>query len=321
MQSPASKVTQDNSSAASFFNILKGQLDTTAQAADLTAKTDTMRNDARADAAGMEQASRDAARPKGRNEETSRAETGDADQAQKDAARTQNKEAKQAESPKPAAEKKPADGIQQKKTAENADPAPNAARKLRQKKADDADTRELFDGLHRMMDVIKGKEQNDPGARRAGGRDAEDLLNGARSRNGQAALKQMADRLAAAVARLDGKKIPADQADTIARMVAGMKDLVQKAGRGHDRGRGNTAAAAPDQNLSAVKDLMARVESLLEGPKGEGAQNRQGGDSRGSGDLFGLNTMKSDFQARKADTAAGPRKHTPFMEQVGQIID
>ena len=100
-----------------------------------------------------------------------------------------------------------------------------------------------------------------------------------------------------------------------------MKDLLQKSRHGLDRGRGTTAPSATDQNITAVKDLMARVESLLEGPKGEGAQNRQGGESRGSGDLFGFNTMKSDFQARKADTASGPRKHTAFMDQVGQIIE
>ena len=321
LQTPATKITQDNNSAASFFDILKGQLDMTAQAADLTPKTDTARNDARADAAGMEQASREAVRPKGRSEETARAEAADSDQAAKDAARALNKETKASEAAKPASDKKPADGVQQKKTAESGEPASRSTQKLRPKKADDADTRELFDGLHRMMDVIKGKDQSDHRAVRPGARDAEDLMNGSRARNGHALIKSMADKLAAAVSRLDGKKIPAEQADTIARMVAGMKDLVQKPRHGLDRGRGQTATAAADQNLAAVKDLLARVESLLEGPKGEGPQNRQGGDSRGSSDLFGLNTMKSDFQARKTETASGPRKQTPFMEQMGQIID
>ncbi len=323
LQPQATNNSRDNASAASFFNILKGQLDVTAQTATgLTPKNDTLQNSARSETVEKEQASRDAARPKGRSEETARAETAEAEQSQKDAARTNNhQEAKANEATKPAAEKKPADDVQQKKAVDNGDPAARSAQKLKPKKADDANTRELFDGLHRMMDVIKGRDQSDLRAVRSGNRDAEDLMNGARSRNGQVALKQMADRLAAAVARLDGRKIPADQADTIARMVAGMKDLLQKSRHGLDRGRGTTAPSATDQNITAVKDLLARVESLLEAPKGEGTQNRQGGDSRGSGDLFGLNTMKSDLQARKADTASGPRKHTAFMDQVGQIID
>ena len=65
---------------------------------------------------------------------------------------------------------------------------------------------------------------------------------------------------------------------------------------------------------AAVKDLLARVESLLDGAKGEAPQNRQGGDARGSSDLFGFNTVKSDLQAKQADAAPGPQKQAPFME-------
>ena len=221
---------RDNASAASFFNILKGQLDVTAQAAaDLAPKNRNAAEQRPLRNCGEGTDLARPARPKGRSEETIRAEAAEAEQSQKDAARTNNnKEAKANEAAKPAAEKKPADGVQQKKAVENGDPAARSAQKLKPKKADDADTRELFDGLHRMMDVIKGKDQSDLRAVRSGNRDAEDLMNGARSRNGQAALKQMADRLAAAVARLDGRKIPADQADTIARMVSGNERPVTK---------------------------------------------------------------------------------------------
>jgi flagellar hook-length control protein FliK len=318
----ASKASLDNSSAASFFSILKNQLDVTGQVTnDLSAKPDMMKNSARAESAEKENTPRETTRQKGQSEETSPAESVNSEVAQKETAKTQNKEAKSAEAIKNA-DKKPVDAVQQKKTADvGAEPASRPARTQRAKKSGDTDMRELFDGLHRMMDVIKGKEQSDLRAARSGGRDAEDFMNGSRGKVDRNALKGLLDRLAAITKKIDAKNIPAAQAEHLTRSVAEMKNLLQKSRPGNDRGRGHTAATAPEPGLTAVKDLLARIESLLDGAKGEGPQNRQGGDTRGNGDFISLNHLKSDMQARRSETSAGPQKQSNFMEQVGHIIE
>jgi flagellar hook-length control protein FliK len=318
----ASKTSTDNSTAASFFSILKNQMDITGQVTnDLSVKPDMMKNSARPESTEKENAPRETNRPKSHNEETSRAESTDAELAQKEAAKTQNKEAKSAEAVKNV-DKKPADAMQQKKAADvGTEPASRPVRTQRAKKSDDSDMRELFDGLHRMMDVIKGKEQSDLKASRSGSRDSDDLMNGSRGKAERNALKGLLDRLSAITKKIDAKNIPTAQAEHLTRTIADMKNLLQKSRPGIERGRGHSAATAPEPGLTAVKDLLARIESLLDGAKGEGPQNRQGGDARGSSDFMSLNHLKSDLQARRAETPAGPQKQGNFMEHVGHIID
>ena len=316
----AQKASVDNSSAASFFSILKNQMDVTVQAApEMNVQPDMTKTAARAESADKEHAPREAARPKAQNEETQRIDTHEAEHAQKEAAKTQNKEAKSAEAVKNA-DKKPVDAPVQKKAAENAEPASRPARPQRAKKSEDSDMRELFDGLHRMMDVIKGKEHSELRASRAGAREADDLLNGSRGRSDHNALKGLLDRLAALTKKIDAKNIPAAQADHLSRTVGEIKNLLQKPRLGGERGRAQTSAPSAEPALTAAKDILARVESLLDNSKGEGAQHRPGSDARGSGDLFGFSHLKNDLQARRADAAA-PQKQGSFMENLNHIIE
>jgi flagellar hook-length control protein FliK len=318
----APKASVDNSSAASFFSILKNQMDITGQpAADMTAQPDMMKNSARAESAEKEHTPREAARPKDRSEETPRAETNDAEHAQKEAAKAQNLEAKSAETVKNA-DKKPVEApVQKKATDAGAEPSTKPARPQRAKKSEDADARELFDGLHRMMDVIKGKEQSDLRAARGGGRENDDPMNTTRGRAEHNALKGLLDRLAAVTKKIDAKNIPAAQADHLARTVADLKTLLQKARHGGEKGRAQSAAPSTEPALAAVKDLIARIESLLDGAKGEGAQHRPGNESRGSGDLFSPGLLKGDLQARRAEAAPAQPKHGSFMENMNQVIE
>lgn len=222
------------------------------------------------------------------------------------------REARQASEKKQAAEnqpKRPADPDSNHRT--------RLDRKLKGNKSEESDTRELFEGLHRMIDVIRTGETGEARHSRAPQGELHDVLKNRHFDRGL--LKKQIEGLIATAERMSRAMQP-ENAAQLTRALAGLKQLLSKMKGAHDKNQ--TAGSVPqgDAGLQAVKDLLTRVELIVESAKGDGAR-QSGGDGHKGGDLFSFSHARSDMPARGAEaTAARQQQSALFSEHLDSIL-
>jgi flagellar hook-length control protein FliK len=311
------KSIHDFSSDVSFFSILKGQVQTGEQTTSLPAdRPEPARNIINA-AAEDRKPREDAARTINK-EETSQAIGKTEEQGQKAAAQIQGKEAKGAET-KNSVEKKPVPEQQGALVDKGAEAGARARLKQKEKKTADSDMQNIQEGLHRMIDFLKGKDQPEIRSIKASAQELHDLLRDSKKNPDRGLLKKSLDKLADAIDGLAGK-MQAGKSEHLAGTMAGIKDILKKMKAADEKQQARKQDAAADAVAPAVRDLLAKMEVLLDGAKGDGSHQRSGSNDQGNSTTFNFSAIKSDMAAKQADTAAAAPKNSLFRENLESII-
>ena len=309
------KPLNDFSSDASFFSILKGQVQYGDQVSPIqTSRPEPARNSVNTltdDRAPREEVARHT-----QKDEQVQAVGKSEDQGQKASARIQDRENKSADV-KHTMEKKPAPE-QQGALAEKADAGNRARQNRKEKKTADSDMRDIQESLHRMIDLLKGKEQPELRSVKASVKEFHDLLSDPKKGADRWLVKKSLDKLSDAIEGL-AAKIKSGKNEHLAGALAGVRDMAKKmkaAGeRNQQRNQGATDTIAP-----AVKDLLVRMETVVEAMKGDGAHHRPGSGDQGNTANFSFTGLKSDMAARQPDAAVVTQKNSIFRENLENII-
>ncbi len=311
------KNDNDFSSSASFFTVLQGHVQASEQVPLITPeKTEPVRNNNTA--VTNDRAPREEAAMTARREEGTQALGKAEEQGHKAAAQVQGKEAKSADS-KTGIEKKalsePQGGILEKGT----DAGGRVRARQKDKKSGDTDMRDFQEGLYRMIDYLKGKDQPEIRSIRASAQELHDLLRDSKMNPDRGFLKKSIDRLASLIDGFAGK-MQAGKSEHLAGAMAGIKDLVKRMKPGEDKNQSRKHDGAAEAAAPAVKDLLAKMESLLEGVKGDGSHQKSGSNDQGNNTAFNFSGIKSDVSAKQADTTPVFQKNSIFRENLESII-
>lgn len=310
------KTAHDSAPDAGFLAILKSQVLQTEQNSSMAAeRPEPMRPNTPLQS--EDKAPREAANQNIHKEETAQAVGRAEEQTQKTAAQIQGKDAKSAEA-KNTAEKKPAPEQQGAAIEKETDTGARIKQKQKQKKSGETELLELHESLHRMIDFLKGKEQHDIRPVKAAIQELHDLLRTSKQNPDRGLLKKSADRLAEAIGSFAGKAHTGKH-EHLAGSMAGMKELLKKVKTGGDDKNQNRRQEPLESIAPAAKDLLAKMESLLAGVKGDGAHQRSDSNDQGTGMLFTEGAMKSAASPRRSD-AATQSMNTSFRENLENII-
>lgn len=311
------KSINDFSSDASFFSILKGQVQTIDQTPSVPlGRPEPARNSVNA-AAENKEPREDAARNI-HKEEPSQAIGKTEDQGQKAAAQVQGKDGKGADT-KNGMEKKPVPEQQGALIDKGAEAGARARLKQKEKKTADSELHDIQEGLHRMIDYLKGKEQPEIRSIKASAQEIHDLLRDSKKNPDRGLLKKSLDKLAGAIEGFVGK-MQAGRNEHLAGPMAGIKDILKKMKAADEKHQARKHDAATDGVAPAVRDLLAKMEIIMEGAKGDGSRQRSGSNDQGNGATFNFSAVKSDMAAKQTDAAAAAPKNSLFRENLESII-
>ncbi|OHD66311.1 MAG: hypothetical protein A2176_07440 [Spirochaetes bacterium RBG_13_51_14] len=244
------------------------------------------------------------------------------EQGQKSPAQTPAKETKAADAAKSQLEKKPSTESNQKKVHENnSEPGSQINQRQKTKKTDESELHELLKQLNQMMEIMKVKDHSEIRNGRLAAREPHDLLLESRMNSDRKAIKQILDKLDAISPKLRGGNVPATLAEQIAAVAAGIKGLLGKMKSAHEKHLNQKTTAVPDTNVPGLKDLLVKIELLLEGVRGESSHNRSGAEDRGSGDSANYIHLKSDTSMKRPDASYPQQlKNSVFRESLDTII-
>jgi flagellar hook-length control protein FliK len=321
-QMPGLKSFQDSSSAASFFGILKNQIQPGEQVtAAFSDKFDTLKNDNSVPMTVKEKSMHETVKQDNSKEDTVHAAGITAEQTQKAVSQNQAKETKTHDDVKGALAQKPGVEHEPKKVLDkDADAGARLKQKQKSKTTNEPDMHELYAGLNRMIDLIKGKEQSEVRNGKLTTQDLNIFPRDSKINSNHGMLKKTLDKLAALIDTFDAGKMGAAKREHLAGTIAGMKDFLTRLKAGQDKNHNQKHAAAPDMNISVVKDLLGRIELMLESIKGDNSHYRAGGDAHGNGDIFNFSHLKSDLSAKRTDIAPAQFKSSLFRENLDAII-
>lgn len=312
------KSGHDYSAEASFFSLLQGQVRAGEQLQSIPMETPEPLTNRSASGTIDRTPREDAAVHTNRKEETSHAAGRAEEEGLRAAAQLQGKEGKSAEV-KTGSDKKTVAELQVNPSEKGIDAGAKARQKQKDRKTGDADMHDLQEGLHRMIDILKGKEQPEMRAIRASAQEVHDLLRDSKMNPDRGLLKKSLDKLASLIEAF-AARTQAGKNEHLAGAMAGIKDLVKKLKPGEDKNQARKHGDAAETAAPAVKDIMAKMESLLEGVRGDGAQQKPGSHDQGNGTTFNFNAAKSDMTARQADLPAISPKNSVFRENLESII-
>ncbi len=311
------KSSHDFSSDVSFFSVLQSQVQASEQFPSVPLdKPESARNNITA--ATDDRAPREEAAMNSQKEETVQALGKAEEQGQKASAQVQGRESKNAEV-KNTMEKKPVPEQQGSHIEKGTDAGARTRQKQKDRKAGDTDMHDLQESLHRMIDILKGKEQPEIRSIKASAQQIHDLLRDSKMNPDRGMLKKSLDKLASLIDGFTGK-MQAGKSEHLAGSMAGIQDLVKKMKAGDDKNQARKHADVTEAAAPAVKDLLAKMESLFEGVKGDGSQQRSGTNDQGNSATFSFSTLKSDMTARQTDNAAVSPKNSIFRENLESII-
>ena len=318
---PGVKNFQDSFTAEGFFSILKNQIQSVEQAtAAFSEKFDTLKNDASASAAIKEKSQNEAVNQDRPREDTVNAAGRTPEQAQKTATQNQEKENKTRDDVKGALAQKPAaEQVSKKVLDKDTDAGARVRQKQKSKAKDEPDMYELHEGLHRMIDIIKGKEQSETRNAKRADQELNNFFRDLKTNSDPKVLKKTLDKLAAFLERLDAAAPAAASREHLAGTIAGIKDFLIRLKAVLDKTQNQKNPAATDLNISAVKDLLGRIELMLEGSKGDNSYHQTGRDTKGNGDIFSFSQLKSELPTKHIDTPAQPKSGL-FRENLDAII-
>jgi flagellar hook-length control protein FliK len=312
---------QDTSSADGFFNILKNQIQSIEQAtAAFSDKFDMLKNDSSVSAAVKEKSPYETANQDKPGEETVQAVGTTAEKAQKTSAQNQEKEARTYDEVKGSLAQKPGAEHESKKALDKDNDADARLRQKQKSKAkDEPDMYELHEGLHRMIDIIKGREQSETRNAKRTDQELNNFFRDLKTNSDPKVLKKTLDKLAALVEKLDAATQGASNREHLAATIAGTKDFLTRLKAALEKNQNQKNSAAADGNISVAKDLLGRIETMLEIVKGDNPYHRTGRDSQGNNDIFNFSHLKGDLSAKHADTPAQPKSGL-FRENLDAII-
>lgn len=311
------KSVHDYSPDASFFSVLQGQVQAGEQLSSIPIdKPEPSRNSNTA--AANDRTPREEAAVNNRKEETTHAAGRAEEDGQKAAAQVQGKETRNADA-KNTAEKKTVSEQQSGQVEKGTDAGTRLRSKQKDKKTGDTDMHDLQESLHRMIDILKGNNQPEMRAIKASAQETHDLLRDSKMNPDRGLLKKSLDKMASLIDSFAGK-MQAAKGEHLAGTMAGIKDLMKKMKPGDDKNQARRNGDAAEASAPAVKNLLAKMESLLEGAKGDSTQQRSGSSDQGNNTGFNFSAVKSDMSARQADAAAVSPKNSLFRENLESII-
>lgn len=313
------KATVDVSSETGFFNILKGQVLSADQGSPSSMeRPEPQRNGIVAPA--EDSRPREETRQSARKNEPSEAQARiEEQQERKAAAQLQGKEGKSADTKnttekKQAAEQQPAPVIDKEQVSGG-----KIREKQKQKKTGEPEMRELQEGLYRMIDFLKGKDQPEMKQIKASVQELHDLLRDTKQNPDRAALKKGLDKLASSI---DGfiRAARGGKSEQAAASLAGIQEALKKIKTLDDKNQARKNAGADEAAAPAVKELLVKMELLLNAMKGETSPQHSGSNDQGSTPSFSFTAVKGDVFAKHADVAAAAPKSDLFRQNLESII-
>jgi hypothetical protein len=321
-QLPAVKSFRDSFSADSFFSILKNQIQTIEQStAAFSEKSDMLKNDASVSAALRERSPYEPVSQDKPREDAYQAVGTTTEQTQKTSTHGQDREAKTNDDVKGSLAQKPAAETEPKKAVDK-DTDAGARVKQKQKsktKKDEPDMYELYEGLHRMMDIIKGREQSETRQEKQTAQELNNIFRDLKTGSDSKILKKTLDKITALVEKLEAGTRGAANGKHLAGAIAGIKDFLTRVKTVLERNHNQKNPSAADGTVSAARDLLGRIETLLESLKGDSPFHRTGRDSQGNNDIFNFGHIKNDLSTKHTDAPAQP-KGGLFRENLDAII-
>lgn len=320
-QLPGVKSFQDSFSAESFFSILKNQVQSIEKdTAAFSDKFDMPKNDNSVSAAGKEKSVHEPVNQSSSTENSSQASSMAGDKAQKTAPQNQEKDTKLHDEVKGALAQKPGVEHEQKKVLDkDTEAGPRLKQKRKSKTKDEPVLYELYEGLHQMMDIFKGREKSEGRNVKLTAQDLNNFLRELKTSSDREMLKKTLDKLAALVEKLDTGAWGAAKRENLAGTIAGMKDFLTRLKAVLDKNQNQKNSAAAEGNISVAKDLLGRIESMMENVKGDNSYHRTGRDTQGNSDIFNFSHVKSDLSAKHADAPTQPKSFM-FRENFDAII-
>ncbi|MBN2160680.1 MAG: flagellar hook-length control protein FliK [Spirochaetes bacterium] len=313
----AVKKNHDIPSTDGFFNVLKNMVQPLDQAAVMfNDRPEPVRD---IYSPSLSESEKNVSQPEARGQvkdDVTAAAGRAAEQADKDARlREQDEKAREAQQ---ASQKKEAARHQPKKSADtDSNPSSRLNKKQKEHQAGEPEARDLIEGLHRMIDILRARENGETRHSRTLQGDMKDILKAGRFDRGL--LKKQIEGLIAAAEKLSRKMRP-ENAVRLTRALAGLKQLLAKMKGSQDKNRPAIDTTAADPGLQAVKDILARVESILESARGEGSR-QSSGDGQKGGDIFNFSHARSEMPARSAEAAlARHQQSAQFREHLDAII-
>ncbi len=313
------KAAVDVSSETGFFEILKGQVHSADQGSPSSMERPEPQRNATATPAEDTRPREDTRQSAQKNEPSEAQARTEEQPGQRAAAQLQGKEGKNAD---------PKNTIEKKQAAEQ-QPAPitdkekisgdKIREKLKQKKAGEPEMRDLQEGLYRMIDFLKGKDQPEMKQIKASVQELHDLLRDTKLNPDRAALKKGLDKLASSI---DGfiRAARGGKSEQVAGSLAGIQEALKKIKAVDDKNQARKNAGAAEAAAPAVKELLGKMELLLDAMKGEASHQRSGANDQGSTPSFSFATMKGDVSAKHADIAAAAPKSDLVRENLESII-
>jgi flagellar hook-length control protein FliK len=313
----SAKTGNDYSTDASFFSLLQGQVRAGEQVPSIPADRPELLKNSSAPAVS-DRAPREESAMNARREETTQAIGRAEEQGQKAAAQVQGKDIKNADV-KNTAEKKGLADPQGNQIEKGTDAGARTRQKQKEKKTGDADMHDLQEGLHRMIDILKGKEQPEMRAIKASAQEVHDLLRDSKMNPDRGLLKKSLDKLASLIDAFAGRT-QAGKSEHLAGAMAGIKGLVKKIKPGEEKNQARRHGEAAETAAPAVKDIMAKMESLLDGVRGDGTNQKSGSHHQGNSTTFNFGAAKVDMTARQADLSEASPRNSVFRENLESII-
>ena len=303
------KSFQDSLSSESFFSILKNQIQSIEQATDaFSDRLDTLKNDAPASAGGKETSPHEHVNQDKPRVDTFQAVGATTERAEKTPAQKQEKEPKPNDDVKGALTQKPfAEQESNKALNKDNDAGARVKQKQRLKVKDEPDMYELHEGLHRMMDIIKGREQSETRHAKHTAQELNNFFRDLKTGSDPKILKKTLDKIAVLIEKLDTGTSGAVNREHLAGTIAGIKDFLARLKSVLEKNQHEKNSSVPDGNVAVAKNLLGRIEAMLENMKGDNPYHRTGRDSQGNNDIFNFSHSKSDISAKRADTAAQPK--------------
>ena len=321
-QPHVSNENQDLFSSAGFFSILKNQLQADRQfAADpFAVRQEAPKNDNPISMNATERKLHESIPNERRMEENAAAAGRVDEQGQKAGLRNQAKETGNADAQKNVTEKRTDNEHQVKKAAGKETESGRIKHERKEKKQGAPDMREMIDGLNRMIDIFKGKDQPEIRNAKLAAQELQDRLRDMKTQGDRMPLKKVLEKLSAAIRALEANGMKGSPAEHFAGVLAGMKSQRSKIKENRDAAQQRKTATAPDSPINAAKELLARIEAALDTVRNDGPGQRSARDGQGSSDIFSFNQFKSETTAKHADVPAAQRHNSLFRENLESII-
>lgn len=317
----ASNGARDLLSPGGFFSLLTNQLQADRQFADPFAiRQESPKFDAPVSMNDTERTSREFSTQDRRADETTSA-VGRADEhGQKAALGNQARETANADAQKKAVENRPDVENQMKKAGAKETANDRIKTERKEKKQGEPDMRDMIDGLNRMIEFLKGKDQPELRNVKLAAQELHDRLRDTKALGDRTPLKKALEKLSDAIRALEAGGMKGSPAEQVAGALAGMKSQRSRIKEARDDAQHRKAAPTQDLPLNAVKELLARIEAAIEAAGRDGAGQHAGRDGQGSGAIFSFNQFKTETNARHADAPAAQRTNILFRENLESMI-